>query len=732
LRVIQIFLEDPKPGEFGSLYCKDQIKYLRFEEAKKSAKWIFGKNEFNSCIISVDEVPSFVNGDTFNFTVHEKYGTSINDGSLGWDDLNVPAISFHEYLTHKFCSNLDFNSLSRLKAKSGYIYTDTNSGLEASGKPRKVAILGKNLKLEDLSNEFRDFTVISNISEFRRLVSSLCFSIYGSAQFSELCKFIRNYLHYEGSLRGGAQAEIAINDYFTKIIDNKSKVKVSDLVKEISIDDTMSWYCQNESSPLLIDPRTFFKFVACNGTDITTKEPIYLSKYKKEEIGEHIGVYLGLSSQKDSRPGSLKLVGALESSSFLSRFNFVQVSNFTLSNGNSLFKSGFSLDIKDISNIFEKLKKKEIYPNSTSATIRGITIDSFEAFEEDLRSSGPDIYSYVYFSPWPKKGKLYKYASHATTNIAIPSNCAVFELRASHPFSRDITEKSGSEQLNFIDSVIMQAVHKENGNSKWNASNKSNLTIKEKREEIAKKLEDIYFAIQRPLRFILKATLGFPKINRSAIVLSSSLVTISDHDYNLANKNTEPENTIINSKFFDGNNFLVGAISSHKSPRGKITLDASYIYSIIELAMSYGSFKALEEDARNIYYDKNVNSMAELFDHLCSKNGLSVRKLNKISNIFKSIPRYGDCLSSSDESETENRIGMIIDKELCLIDLSILSYNIISGAFFVPLLTHCIENESILNIDGIKNPLVSPKDYFIQYLEGFASNVLVLSKSIYA
>lgn len=735
MKVVQIFLEDPKPNEFGSLYCKGQIKYLRFELVEKPIKWVFGKNEYKSCIVHVDQYgiqKQHANGKHFTFSIHEKGYTSVNDGSLDWDDLSIPAISFHEYLGNTFCPSLDFYYLSLLKAVNGHLCIDTNSGVGYDGTHKKLAVLGKKLKSQDLIKELNYFVTINTVAEFRRLISSLCIWKYGSAQFSELCKFIKTDLGYQGGIRGGAQAEVVISDHFKKVLGAKSNARLPELIPSISTDDIMTWYNGLESSPILIDPRTFFKFVACNGNDITTEEPIYISKYDKKEIGKYLGVYIARKSSNQAKETkNIQFLGALESLGSLDRFNFVHTNNFVLKDGNHILSSSkITVNILENVTIFETLKKNPLYPYSNNGITRGITIESIDNFQKDLLSSlssfsGIDSIELV---PWPNSGTIQKYNSHATATIAIKNTNPTFELYGSHEFDYSFCGKSGSEQLSFIDRIVTQSVLKENGTNKWNSSNKSNLVLKERREDIAKKLEDIYFAIERPLRFILKASLGFPNISRAAIILNSSFSSRGAHEANLRDQNQDLPLTIVKDELLSN---IPGSFSKSKN---KICLDCSYICSVIDLAMAYGSFKALEQDARKALTDtspqvtsfnngKPISSMGELFAYLCSNNNLQVKK-------FKRIPNISNTLDT--DSNFDPKVAMIIDKEVCYIDLSILSYNLISGAFFIPLLSRSIENESMLNIDGIKNPLVSPKDYFAQYLEGYCSNVLLLNKSIYA
>jgi len=751
--VLKVELSEPEDGFFGSKYCKDNIRYVTLVEEKKPLSWCLGINEFSRPVIWQVGLfyPQFDNF-THNFSITSGSAKYINDGSLDWDELSLSVNGFLESATQ---GNLrgavaDFVSFSKLKF-SKWTNCAVKGGFFGSSVKSVYCVLGKDLKAEDLDKEIKETFKISNYVEFVKIFNSVAVYHIGNDSFASLTAIAKDLFGENLSIKSNVQLETHSQayykqkqeEYLASTTDKNSKLipisflfpklksyeilSLKDIVGTIKVGHNKYYDYQSFS---LVDSRSFFRSVTTKATSIDTNSAIYFGKVPdNEKMSSTIMLYRGPRNQQEN--GSYKCLGLAQKIGNSSLYNFSNVVSFVCNNkGNkSSSNSIFKYD-KSVSNaIIELVKLNSTNDNSRNTSIaRNVkisTLDNLEAtcskyYNNELWAdeSTKTVYlkkfsaNLLDSTNWvPIRTPVSIVSASSSYNIEIPIVASNRVTKYISVSSDDIDHQYSSicysngftgDFLNKIDEIITVKITSESGLPKWKLLNKTNLKVEEKRAGVSKKIESLYFAIEKALRFNLRAILGFPKIPRCGIINgidTFSLRARSDVEEcieKLQNKRTSRDITLAHWK---SNNQ-----GGHNSCQ--LRMSAYDIPYILNLAMVFGSFKSLEKEC--VSRLKGYPSATDLYIDLAKENGINF------------------------ELEEYKSIGLNFEDGIGIVDVSLFYNSVISSLLSQVVIWSSIENSAIFNVDGSKNTLVSPKDIIADTMSRNTFSRTTFIESIYA
>lgn len=713
-KVVEIITRRPDPGEFGYEFCRDHVRYISFKTTNKSINWCLGHNQFKQEIAWTyklggknSHISSLLPSLTLDTNIIAKPPAYINNGSLDWDEAQIPATGLPDIMVP-----------TKLNAFAG-INVDF---LNKYGK--KLLVLGKGLTTEAFTKELQSFVKIISKPHLIQFISFLTQSRFNSDNFLGRKDIVNKITGT--SPRAAIQVEQELGNWWTKNAPLSGEgIKLQDILP-VEVHEILGFMNSSDASSLsvgFIDIRALWKVVTTDANDITDNKPIYLGKIPTGTLPKQF-IIAGVRDNAIQCFGLLKNQG---SPGF--KFELLTEYEYQISNKKCSVKKEIIPDIKHGRDIIELIKKTLSIESRNQGSIRNISQNDIDTVLDCIVSTTKASLVHgtcdVEIIPVPAPTHVNDYNS--SWQAKIPISLKEQNVIKVYPCHRN-TYAFSHDTLTIIDEIVCNSVWKidENGKKtglKWLPSNKANITVSEKRREIANKLAGIYTLFEPIFRFQLKAALRFPNITRSHIVISNDKGNFS-----------YPTNSV-------NVHFQSVESDTHKD----ILLSTVPTVGMLELYKEKKSLAFMEEKGKEVFlkdrkhsFWKNLHSICKSSNPLVFVNLLSIGENIAAfkSNKFAALQPPFERLMPDDKLEkfTDSNftIEMKIDGDLCSVKYDILRYEEISALMFETLLFNSIENEAMLNLQGTTKKLTTNADIINSTLEDNQYNVLTLMRSIYA
>jgi hypothetical protein len=482
-KVIEVVPRRPDPGEFGYEFCSNHVRYISFKVSYKSINWCLGHNQFGREIAWTYKtagknahVNNLLPSLTLNSQLLAKFPTYVNNGALDWDEAQIPATGLPEIMTPATLSaftgvNVDF--------------------LNKYGK--KLLVLGKGLTSEAFTKELQSFVKITSKPHLIQFISFLTASRFSTDNFLGRKEIVNKITG--NSPRAAIQVEQELSNWWTKNAPlSGDGIKLQDILP-VEVHEILGFMNSSDTSALsvsFVDIRALWKVVTTDANDITDNMPIYLGNVPNSTLPKQF-LIVGV------RDNALQCFGLLKNQGSPGfKFELITEYEYQVGPKKCSVKKEIIPDIKHGRDIIDLIKKKLSIESRNQGSIRNISQNDIDTVLDCIVSTTKSSLTHgacdVEIIPVPAPSKVSDFNS--AWEAKIPISLKEQNVIKIYPCFRNSYGFS-HEALTIIDELVCNSVWKidENGKKtglKWLPSNKANITVADKRREVAQKLAGLY------------------------------------------------------------------------------------------------------------------------------------------------------------------------------------------------------------------------------------------------